>query len=135
MGLAGRGCGIWRSLGWFTFLLVDFLLDVEVHADDEEVRDDVERADAHENLGVVEGDLFGDLHHAEDDHQVGAGRRKIWLAMLSIGGKAAMIGEKKSGGLNVHLRIKTHHGWYMFALRVRKERLCDCGRVENCLRC
>ena len=47
-----------------TFFLVDFLLEVEVDADDDKVRDDVEGADAHEDLRVIERNLFRDLHHA-----------------------------------------------------------------------
>lgn len=58
--------GFWGLL--LAFLLIDFLLEVEVDADDDEVRDGVEGTDAHEDLRVVKGDLFGDLHHAEDDH-------------------------------------------------------------------
>ena len=46
-----------------TFLLIDFLLDVKIDADDDQIRERVERANAHEDLGIVEGDLFRNLHH------------------------------------------------------------------------
>lgn len=53
-----------------TFFRIYLVLEVEVHPEDDQVGDDVERADAHEDLRVIERDLFGDLHHSEDDHQV-----------------------------------------------------------------
>jgi hypothetical protein len=55
-----------------TPLLVDLHLGVEVDAGDEQVADDVERAHAHEDVGVFKGDLLADLHHDKDDHEVGA---------------------------------------------------------------
>ena len=55
-----------------TPLLVDLHLGVEVDAGDEQVADDVERAHAHEDVGIFKGDLLADLHHDKDDHEVGA---------------------------------------------------------------
>ena len=55
-----------------TPLLVDLHLGVEVYAGDEQVADDVQRAHAHEDVRVVEGDLLADLHHDKNDHEVGA---------------------------------------------------------------
>lgn len=112
IGLLGGMC-LLRVLceGWggevTTFLLVDFLLQVEIHADDEEVRNDVKCAHAHEDLGVVEGDLFGDLHHAEDDHQVSAGIGRGCQQFQSSGGYG--YEDWRSGGCDVHLRIEAHH--------------------------
>jgi hypothetical protein len=55
-----------------TPLLVDLHLGVEVDAGDEQVADNVQRAHAHEDVRVVEGDLLADLHHDKNDHEVGA---------------------------------------------------------------
>ena len=41
----------------------------------QQVGKDVKTSDAHQDLGVIERYLLGDLHHAEDDHQIGAGKR------------------------------------------------------------
>ena len=85
-----------------TPLLVDLHLGVEVDAGDEQVADDVERAHAHEDVGVLEGDLLADLHHDKDDHEVGA-------ALLPVVSLRCLIFEMHmelrawTGG--VHLRI------------------------------
>lgn len=55
-----------------TSLLVNLHLDVHVHAKDDDVAENVQAADAHQDVGVVEGDLLAGLHHHEDDDQVGA---------------------------------------------------------------
>lgn len=66
------------DLGWqvgglgITLFGVDSRLYVEIYPHDDEVRDDVETANAHQDLGVFEGDLFRDLHHPEDDDQIGS---------------------------------------------------------------
>ncbi len=55
-----------------TFLCVDFALHVDIDAHDHQVGDGVESAHNVENARVFEGYLFGDLHHEQDDDQVGA---------------------------------------------------------------
>lgn len=55
-----------------TSLSFDLQANIIVKTKDDQVRSDVENAHSHQNLGVVEGDSFRDLHHPEDDHQVGA---------------------------------------------------------------
>jgi hypothetical protein len=45
-----------------TILLVDLLLHVEVDASNDEVGNHVKGADGIEDIGVIEGDLLGDLH-------------------------------------------------------------------------
>lgn len=56
----------------YTLFRVNLLLHVEVDGRNDQVRNNVQRADAHEDLGIVEGYLLGYLHHTEDDHQIGA---------------------------------------------------------------
>ena len=41
-------------------------------AEDDDVAERVKSAAEVENIGVLEGDLLGDLHHTKDDDQVGA---------------------------------------------------------------
>jgi hypothetical protein len=60
------------SRGERTILLVDLCLDVEVDARDDQVANNVQRAHAVEDIGVIEGNLLGDLHEPQDDDQVGA---------------------------------------------------------------
>lgn len=73
------GWGSARGGGLDTLFGVDPRLHVEVYPHDDEVRGDVQTADAHQDLGVFEGDLFRDLHHPEDDDQVGSG---AWTCQL-----------------------------------------------------
>ena len=72
--------------GRHTLFLVDFLLYEEIDAEDYQVGNDVQRADTHEDLGVFKWYLLGDLHHSEDDHQVGATLPSVlalWLCGFS----------------------------------------------------
>ena len=55
-----------------TLLPVDGVHDVEVDGEDEDIAERVKSAAEVENVGVLEGDLLGDLHHTKDDDQVGA---------------------------------------------------------------
>lgn len=41
-------------------------------AEDDDVAERVKSAAEVENIGVLEGNLLGDLHHTKDDDQVGA---------------------------------------------------------------
>lgn len=59
----------------YTFLGIDLHLYVEGHGQYQQVGNDVKTSDAHQDLGVIERYLLGDLHHAENDHQIGAGER------------------------------------------------------------
>lgn len=54
-----------------TLLLVDLGLDIEVDAQNDHVGHDVQSPDAEEHIRVVEGNPLGDLHHPEDDDEVG----------------------------------------------------------------
>ena len=58
-----------------TLLRVDLQLYVEVDAQYQQIGDDVQASDAHQDLRVLEGYLLRNLHHAENDHQVGARTR------------------------------------------------------------
>lgn len=55
-----------------TLLSVDGVHDVEVDGEDDDIAERVKGAAEVENVGVLEGDLLGDLHHTKDDDQVGA---------------------------------------------------------------
>lgn len=50
-----------------TPLLVDLLLRVQVQAEDEQIADKVQNADAEQNVGVLKVDLLGDWNHAKHD--------------------------------------------------------------------
>ena len=54
-----------------TLLCVDLHLHVKVYADDYDIRDDVENANAKKDLRVFEGYFLGDLHHTKDNDQIG----------------------------------------------------------------
>ena len=56
----------------YTFLRINLHPDVEVDAHDDEIAEDIECAHSHEDVGIIEGDLFRDLHHPQDDDQVGS---------------------------------------------------------------
>lgn len=56
-----------------TLLLVDLRLDVKVHHGDDHVGENVDSTDNVEDIWVLKIDLLGDLHHPEDDDQVGTG--------------------------------------------------------------
>lgn len=54
-----------------TFLFVDLHAHVDVDADDDQVADDVERANTIQDHGIFERHLLARLHHHQDDDQVG----------------------------------------------------------------
>lgn len=56
----------------FTVLLVDLQFAVEVDAEDDQVRRDIECAEAVYDVRVFHRNLLGQLDQEEDDHQVGA---------------------------------------------------------------
>lgn len=49
-------------------------MDVGVETDDDSVRRNVHPADDVQDIGVFHGDLLRNLHHHEDDYQVGTAR-------------------------------------------------------------
>ena len=57
-----------------TLLLVNHQVDVGVETDDDGVRRNVHPADDVQDVGVLHGNLLRDLHHHEDDYQVGTAR-------------------------------------------------------------
>jgi hypothetical protein len=70
-------CAAYSALFKLAFLLVYLNLYVKVDTCDDQVRNDVQRADTHEDVGVIERNLFRHLHHHQDDHQVGTAHRII----------------------------------------------------------
>lgn len=64
-----------------TLLLVDLGLGVEVEANNDQVADDVEHTAGVQDIGVLEGDLLGHLHHPEDDDDVGT---VAWKKAISL---------------------------------------------------
>lgn len=58
--------------GRHTLLLVDLGLDVKVEKTDNDVTSQIDAADHIQGEGIIERNALGDLHHTEDDDQVGA---------------------------------------------------------------
>ena len=54
-----------------TFLLVYQEVNVCIDGDDDHIGQDVDCANDVQDIGVLERDFLGDLHHPEDDDQVG----------------------------------------------------------------
>lgn len=67
----------------YTLLRVDLLLDEEVDCSNDQVGDDVEASHTQEDLRVVKWNLLGHLHHAKNNHQIGAAE-KMGSASLSL---------------------------------------------------
>lgn len=72
-----------------TFLRVDLLSNIEVYAQYNQVGDDVQGADAHKDLWVVEGDLLRHLHHTKYDHQIGAIKSTVSVQLYKYLWKAS----------------------------------------------
>ena len=54
-----------------TLFAVNLGLCPQVDPHNEDVGQDIQSTDAHQNIGVIEGNLLGQLHHHQDDGQVG----------------------------------------------------------------
>lgn len=57
-----------------TLLLIDLHLNIIVNARNHNVADNIHGADHVERIWVVEWDFLADLHHHEDDGQIGTRR-------------------------------------------------------------
>lgn len=55
-----------------TLLGVDLILSVQCHGKDENIGEDVASADEQQDLRILKGNLLGQLHHHQDDGEVGA---------------------------------------------------------------
>lgn len=64
-----------------TLLLVDLELGEEIETGNENVAGKVDGADNVEHERIIEGDALRDLHHTQDDDQVGAIAKKLALAV------------------------------------------------------
>ena len=53
-----------------TFLLFDLHAHVDVDPHDDQIANDVKRADAHKDIWVFEWDLLARLHHHKDDYEI-----------------------------------------------------------------
>lgn len=82
-----------------TLLLVDLRLDVQVHHGDDHIGRNVQSADNVEDIWVLKIDLLGDLHHPEDDDQVGTVWHAVSILSHSAFGKFPFA---------LHLRIDSH---------------------------
>ena len=51
---------------------IDLLLKEEIDCGDDQVGNDVKGSNTNENVGVVKWHLFRHLHHAKNNHQIGA---------------------------------------------------------------
>ena len=61
-----------------TFLLIYLHLQIEVDAQYQQIRCDIQASHAHQYLRIIKWYLFRDLHHPEYDYQVGArGNQKL----------------------------------------------------------
>jgi hypothetical protein len=86
-----------------TVLLVDLQLAVKVYAQHDQVRQDVERAEAVDDVGVFHGDLLGRLDQEEDDDQVGAALEGQRCAHISL----------RISHCGIHLGVATGELWYV----------------------
>lgn len=71
-------------------------MDVGVEGDDDDIRQNVQSADEHQYVGVLHRNLLGNLHHHEDDYQVGT------IASISS------LRLRKMGEYFIHLRTDSH---------------------------
>ncbi len=63
-------------------------MHIGVDANDDHVRENVPRSHDVHDIGVLERDLLGDLHHHKDDDQIGdlrAMRRFVSVSMRNYG--------------------------------------------------
>lgn len=51
---------------------IDLLLKEEIDGGDDQVGNDVKGSNTQENVGVIKWHLFRHLHHAKNNHQIGA---------------------------------------------------------------
>ena len=59
--------------GWgVTFLLVNDIVCICVDCDNDGIGEEVAGADQVHGIWILHGDLLADLHHPEDDDQVGS---------------------------------------------------------------
>jgi hypothetical protein len=65
-----------RKVG-HTLLLVDLQLGVEVETSNDNVAGKVDGTDNVEHKRIIERNALGDLHHTQDDDQVGAIARNV----------------------------------------------------------
>lgn len=109
-----EGCHVWRyrglvrvwgcgehAIGRHTLLLVDLKLGVQVDSQDENIRQDIASAHQHQDLGILKGNLLGQLHHHQDDGEVGTVRP------LSVSVKIDLGFESKNCRSSIHL--SRHH--------------------------
>lgn len=67
---------------------IDLLLKDEIDCSDDQVGNDVKGSNTQENVGVVKWHLFRHLHHAENNHQIGA-EEDMALAVFFSGMQAS----------------------------------------------
>lgn len=84
-----------------TLLLVDLQVGVQVDSQDEKIRQDIACAHQHQDLRVLKGNLLGQLHHHQDDGEVGTVRP--W----SVSAKIDVRFESNNCRSSIHLR--RHH--------------------------
>ena len=106
------------SLPWEiqrTVLLVDLSLDVEVDAGDDDIGEDVERAHAVENIGVVKGHSLGDLHESPTIRSAyGPQRDRSESGSVQDNDEVrpvfslAFVLDGSDANANVHLRVERH---------------------------
>ena len=83
---------------------IDLLLKEEIDAGDDQVGNDVKGSNTQENVGIIKWHLFRYLHHAKNNHQIGAVEDMASILFFS----GLQAGSKTWRMINLHLRAQTH---------------------------
>lgn len=110
-----------------TLLLVDLELGEEIETGNEDVAGKVDGADNVEYERIIEGDALRDLHHTQDDDQVGAIAKKLALG-FPLGSSCAVappkhLRDELSQEDNLHLRRESHFAGDQRNSQVMKEKI------------
>jgi hypothetical protein len=90
-----------------TLLLVDLGLGVQVEANNDHVANNVEHTASIQDIGVLEGDLLGHLHHPKDDDDVGTVAWKSCQFDVHATGKIET--SCRISGADLHLGTEAGH--------------------------
>lgn len=85
---------------------IDLLLKEEVDGGDDEVGNDVKGSNTQENIGVIKWHLFRHLHHAKNNHQIGAVEDMALEVLLFRAPGAVQLENWRM--INLHLWAQTH---------------------------
>lgn len=85
---------------------IDLPLKEEIDGGDDQVGDDVKGSNTQQNVGVIKWHLFRHLHHAKNNHQIGA-VEDMALGVFFLGCRQAVQFETWRM-INLHLRAQPH---------------------------